>query len=67
MVLKRQVGQGLHSSKSGGDKRPRKNRQDIVVTKYLIKALIALVGLLSLSVGWENGPERELKTVSFNF
>ena len=32
----------------------------------LIKALIALVGRLSLSVGWENGLERVLKTVSFN-
>ena len=29
-----------------------------------IKALSALVGRLSLSVGWENGPERELKTVT---
>ena len=27
---------------------------------------INLVGRLSLSVGWENGPERGLKTVSFN-
>ena len=32
----------------------------------LIKALIVLVGRLSLSVGWENGLERGLKTVSFN-
>ena len=31
-----------------------------------IKALTALVGQLSLSVGWENGPEQRLKTVSFN-
>ena len=32
-----------------------------------IKALIALVGRLSLNVGWENGPERGLKKiVSFN-
>ena len=31
-----------------------------------IKVLIALVGRLSLSVGWENGPELGLKTVSFN-
>ena len=31
-----------------------------------IKALSALVGQLSLCVGWENGSERELKTVSFN-
>ena len=30
-----------------------------------IKALTALVGRLSLSVDWENGPERKLKTVSF--
>ena len=28
------------------------------------KALTALVDRLSLGVGWENGPERELKTVS---
>ena len=31
-----------------------------------IKVLTALVGRLSLSVGWENGPELRLKTVSFN-
>ena len=31
-----------------------------------IKAPTALMGRLSLSVGWENGPERGLKTVSFN-
>ena len=31
-----------------------------------IKVLTALVGRFSLSVGWENGPEWELKTVSFN-
>ena len=31
-----------------------------------IKALTALVGWLSLSIGWENGPERGYKTVSFN-
>ena len=31
-----------------------------------IKALTALVGRLSLSVSWEIGHERELKTVSFN-
>ena len=30
-----------------------------------IKALTALVGPLSLSIGWENGFERGLKTVSF--
>ena len=32
----------------------------------IIKALTALVGRLSLSVGWENGPKQGLKTVSFN-
>ena len=31
-----------------------------------IKALTALVGQLSLSVGWDNDPEQGLKTVSFN-
>ena len=31
-----------------------------------IKAMTTLVGRLSLSVGWENGPERRLKIVSFN-
>ena len=31
----------------------------------IIKALTALVGELSLSVGWENGLERGLKTGSF--
>ena len=31
-----------------------------------IKALTALVDRLSLRVGWEDGPERELKTVSDN-
>ena len=31
-----------------------------------IKVLRALVGQLALSVGWENGPEWGLKTVSFN-
>ena len=30
------------------------------------KGLTALVDRLCLSVGWENGPERSLKTVSFN-
>ena len=34
--------------------------------KEKIKALAALMGQLSLSVGWENGPERGLNTVSFN-
>ena len=32
---------------------------------HTIKALTASVGRLSLSVRWENGPEWELKTVSF--
>ena len=32
-----------------------------------IKALTALVGRLSLSVGWENRPERGCKTVFFFF
>ena len=31
-----------------------------------IKALTALMGRLSLSIVWENGPERGPKTVSFN-
>ena len=31
-----------------------------------IKELTKLVGRLSLTVEWENGPERRLKTVSFN-
>ena len=31
-----------------------------------IKALIALVGQLFLTVDWENGPEQGIKTVSFN-
>ena len=31
---------------------------DIPVTKFLIKALMTLVGQLSLSVGWENSPGR---------
>ena len=30
-----------------------------------IKALTALVGRLSLSVGWRNGPEQRLRTISF--
>ena len=33
----------------------------------IIKALTALVGHLSLTVGWENGPGQEFKTVSSNF
>ena len=32
----------------------------------IIKALTALMGLFSLRIGWENGPESELKTVSMN-
>ena len=32
----------------------------------LVKALTALAGRLSLSVGWENGPEPGLKAGSFN-
>ena len=32
-----------------------------------IKVLTTLVGQLSLSVGWENGPEWGHKTVSLNF
>ena len=32
----------------------------------IIKALMALVGRLSLSVGWENDPQRGLKTVALN-
>ena len=32
----------------------------------IIKALTALTDQLSLSVGWENGLEQGLKTVSFN-
>ena len=31
-----------------------------------IKALTALVGRLSLIIGWENDPERGLKTTSVN-
>ena len=31
-----------------------------------IEALTARLGRLSLSVGWENGPEWGFKTVSFN-
>ena len=34
--------------------------------QFEIKALTALVGRLSLSLGWENGPERGIKTVSLN-
>ena len=35
------------------------------LTYKQIKALRALVDRLSLNIGWENGPERGLKTVSF--
>ena len=31
-----------------------------------IAKMTAVMSRLSLSVGWENGPERGLKTVSFN-
>ena len=38
----------------------------VICTKQSqIKTLTALMGQLSLSVGWENGPERGLKTVIF--
>ena len=33
--------------------------------QWRIKVLIALVGWLSLSIGWENGPEQGRKPVSF--
>ena len=36
------------------------------IEKNEFEALTALVGRLSLSVDWENGPERRFKTVSFN-
>ena len=42
------------------------NRKSQKSSPLTIKALTALVGRLSLSVGWENGSERVLKTVSFN-
>ena len=35
------------------------------MTKLKIKALTALVGRLSLSVGWKKDPERGLKTISY--
>ena len=41
----------------------RLNRYDFPLKE--IKALTVLVGRLSLSVGWENGPEPGFKTVSF--
>ena len=34
-------------------------------SEYKIKALTTLMGRLSLTVGWENRPERGLKTASF--
>ena len=36
--------------------------QQLSDTAGIIKVLTALVGPLSLSVGWENGPERGIKT-----
>ena len=36
------------------------------LTEHSIKALGARMGRLSLNVGWENDPERVLKTFSFN-
>ena len=51
---------------------PGLSRTSVKVSKCkclkLIKALTALVGRLSLSLSviWENGPERGLKTLSFN-
>ena len=35
-------------------------------THLVIEVTIALLGQLSLSVGWENGLERGLRTVSLN-
>ena len=42
------------------------NKEELQQSLSRIKALTALVGRLSLSLGWENGPEWELKTVLFN-
>ena len=39
------------------------HRTGLMILKEIIKALTALVGRLSLSVGWKHGPERGLKTV----
>ena len=39
---------------------------DIIRHRQRIKVLIALVGRLSLCVGWENGPECGLTIVSLN-
>ena len=39
---------------------------DLFSEERPVKALTTLVGRLSVSVGWVNGPERELKTVSAN-
>ena len=44
----------------------KKIKAQTALRRKKIKALTALVGRVSLSVGWENGPERELKTISFN-
>ena len=48
----------------------KKQRQNKVICETTgtqkIKVLTALVDRLSLSVGWENGPERGLKTVLLN-
>ena len=40
--------------------------KSVLPQEYEIKALTAKVGRFSLSVGWENNPERGLKTISFN-
>ena len=47
------------------ERRKYEGRAKSLVT-YLVKALTAMVGGCTLSVGWENCPERGLKTVSFN-
>ena len=39
---------------------------DVFFPVWQIEALTALVGRLSLSVGWEKDPERGRNTVSFN-
>ena len=46
--------------------RVQESKQEVTkVVSFVIKAQAALVGRLSLSVGWKNGPERGLKIVSF--
>ena len=40
--------------------------QKKATVSLIIKALTALVGRFTLSVGWENGRKRRRKTVSFN-